>query len=82
MNFNDKTVIITGGGSGIGLTTAELFARQGANLVINGRNADKLTAAATRIDPTGARVLTVAGDIAQPATAERIVSEAVARFGG
>lgn len=82
MNFSNKTVIVTGGGSGIGLTTAELFVRQGANVVINGRNPDKLKAAAAKIDASGTRVHTVAGDIARPETAERIVAEAEARFGG
>ena len=82
MSFEDKTVIVTGGGSGIGLEIASRFAREGANLVINGRNSAKLAAAAERIDPTGSRVAVFAGDIAEPATAKALVALAKARFGG
>ena len=41
MKFENKTVIITGGGTGIGRKTAELFVKAGANVVINGRREEK-----------------------------------------
>lgn len=82
MDFATKTVIITGGGSGIGKETARQFVARGANVVINGRNADKLKAAAAEIDPSGEHVHVVAGDIARPETAQAITREAEARFGG
>lgn len=82
MDFATKTVIITGGGSGIGKETARQFVARGANVVINGRNADKLEAAAAEIDSSGAHVHVVAGDIARPTTAQKIAKEAEARFGG
>ena len=80
--FVDQTVVITGGGSGIGRAAAELFAAEGANVVINGRRADVLAEAASAVDPSGQRVATVAADIGQPETAERIIAEATGRFGG
>ena len=82
MDFSTKTAIITGGGSGIGKETARRFVELGANVVINGRNAEKLKAAAVEIDSSGAHVLVVAGDISQPETAQEITREAEARFGG
>jgi len=42
MKFKDKTVIVTGSGTGIGRETALLFAEEGANVVFIGRRVDKL----------------------------------------
>jgi len=82
MSFEEKTAVITGGSSGIGKEVAKQLIQRGARVVINGRNEEKLKAAATEIDATGERILAVAGDISDPATARQIVSEAEARFGG
>ena len=82
MRFNNKTVIVTGGGSGIGLETAKRFVQEGATVVINGRDEAKLNQAAVAIDPGGDRVIIVAGDIARPETAREIVTAAKRVFGG
>ncbi len=82
MNFQDKAVIVTGGGSGIGLEIAKRFVAQGANVVINGRSQDKLEQAIKAIDPSGAKVAALAADIAQPSTAQALVGLASERFGG
>jgi len=42
MNTNQKTAVVTGSSSGIGLAVAEGFVREGFNVVLNGRNKDKL----------------------------------------
>lgn len=80
--FEGRTVAITGGGSGIGKETAARFVAEGARVVINGRDADKLAAAAREIDPSGANIAISAGDIADPATGAALVDAAVSRFGG
>ena len=54
--FSGKTVIVSGGGSGIGKATACLFARLGANVAICGRDAEKLSAATAFLEGIGARV--------------------------
>ena len=77
-----QVVAITGGGTGIGRATAELFLARGASVVLNGRRAEVLEGTARELDPSGERIATVAGDIAQPETAEALVAEAVERFGG
>lgn len=82
MSFENKTVIISGGGSGIGKQVAKQFVAQGANVVINGRNAEKLDAAAREIDPTGSKVRAQTGDISKTATAKALVAAATDAFGG
>ncbi len=81
MNFQDKVAVITGGSSGIGKAAAIELVKQGANVVINGRRENLLAEAAKEIDPTGAHVAYVAGDIADPQIAERLIAEALSRFG-
>jgi len=82
MEFDSKVVLITGGGSGIGKAAAARFLDEGANVVINGRNADKLKDAQIELDVSGARVDAVAGNIADPAVGQELVRVAVERFGG
>ncbi len=75
--FSSKTVIVTGGASGIGKEVAVRFVEAGAKVLINGRNADKLAAAADQIGATA-----VAGDISRPGTSAKIVATAEEMFGG
>ncbi len=82
MTFNNKTVIVTGGGSGIGLEVAKRFVDAGANVVINGRDEAKLVAAAAAIDASGERVAFIAADVAKPETAKAVVQKAIDAFGG
>ena len=80
MSTNSKTAVITGAGSGIGFAVAKAFVQQGANVVLNGRDEDKLTRAAAQLGRPS-QLAIVAGDVTQPATADRIVDAAVERFG-
>jgi NAD(P)-dependent dehydrogenase (short-subunit alcohol dehydrogenase family) len=81
-DFSSKVAIVTGGGSGIGKEVAEQLVAAGASVVIGGRDKAKLAQAADAIDPSGAHVRFVAGDIADPATAQALVDEAIRAFGG
>ncbi len=80
MSSQPNTVLITGSSSGIGLDVARAFLERGANVVLNGRNAAKLEAAASELGHAD-RVATVAGSIADPATGEAMVRTALDRFG-
>jgi NAD(P)-dependent dehydrogenase (short-subunit alcohol dehydrogenase family) len=71
---------VTGGATGIGYAIAEQFIQHGANVVLNGRSEEKLVKAAERLCHPD-RVGIVAGDITQPATADKIINAALTRFG-
>ncbi|ANU25809.1 SDR family NAD(P)-dependent oxidoreductase [Planococcus versutus] len=82
MLFNDKVVIVTGGGSGIGKAAAKRFLEEGAKVVINGRRENVLKETMKELDPSGEKVDYVAGDISVKATGAALVQKAVDTFGG
>jgi uncharacterized oxidoreductase len=63
MNLNENTVLITGGGSGIGFAIAEHFIRAGSNVIICGRRKEKLNEAKSRYPQLQTRVC----DVGNPA---------------
>ncbi|WP_435592720.1 SDR family NAD(P)-dependent oxidoreductase [Nocardia sp. bgisy118] len=75
-----KTVIVTGSSSGIGRDVARALVARGDNVVINGRDPDKLAAVAAELDAPE-RVGKVVGDIGSAATGSALVRAAVERFG-
>lgn len=81
MSLENKVVVITGGGSGIGADAAKAAVNAGAKLFLNGRSAAKLAAVASSIDPTSERVAYLAGDIGDPAVAAGVVNTAATKFG-
>ncbi len=82
MKYQNKIVIITGGGTGIGKESARAFLADGAKVVINGRRQSVLLNTAQELDPSGERIRTVAGSIGKKEVAEKLVETAVEAFGG
>src|SRR3954454_17087249 len=82
MEFQDKVVVITGGGGGIGKAAARRFLDEGANVVLSGTRRAKLEAARAELDPSGARIEIVAGQITGRDQAHALIERAVERFGG
>lgn len=80
--FSLKVAIVTGGGSGIGKEVATRLVKEGANVVITGRNEDKLKQAAQDIDATSEHIRYFAADIASPTTSQQLVDFTTAEFGG
>lgn len=76
-----KTVIITGAGSGIGRAIALKFATQGANVVVADLNEAGGLQTAQRVEERGGSGHFVRTDTARPADCERLVQEALERFG-
>ncbi len=80
MSTQANTVLITGGSSGIGYDIARAFLGKNSKVVLNGRNLEKLKAAAERLGHPD-RVAVVPGDIGDWKTGEEMVRVAVERFG-
>ena len=76
-----KTVLITGASSGIGWATALAFAAKGANVVVTARREARLRELCDLIAASGGKAIYVAGDAADPSTAQRCVALAVKQFG-
>lgn len=76
-----KTVIITGGSSGIGKACAIRFAKEGANVVIVGRNIEKLQKTAAELLEITPQVLSIPADVGIYTDCEKIISETVQYFG-
>ncbi|RKT88501.1 NAD(P)-dependent dehydrogenase, short-chain alcohol dehydrogenase family [Saccharopolyspora antimicrobica] len=80
--FDGKIVLVTGGAGGIARVTAAAFAREGALVVVSGRNADALTEVVREITDAGGRADHVVADVSDPESAARMVATVVERHGG
>lgn len=79
--FQDKVVIVTGASRGIGRGIAELFSEAGANLVLIGRDESQLNVVKNALQNRGGKAICVQADVSHPQDMERMVNEALARFG-
>ncbi len=81
-SLNGKTIIITGGGTGLGRSMGTYFLSLGANVVIASRKMEVLEkAAAEMMAETGGQVLPVACDVRKPLEVEAMLNATLERFG-
>ncbi|WFE29246.1 SDR family oxidoreductase [Solwaraspora sp. WMMD791] len=78
--FEGRTVLVTGGGSGIGLATAQRLIDEGANVVLAGRSEDRLQTAVKRLDAAD-QTLAVPTDVARVADLDQLAARIRERFG-
>ncbi len=78
-DISKANVLITGGGSGVGLETAKLFAHVGASVTIMGRSRSKLEQAAKELVTNNTAIF--AGDVKSSETADAAIAFASERFG-
>lgn len=80
--LNDKVVIITGGGQGIGLGVATAFAKEGANIVITGRTESKLLKVQKDFEESyNIKVLPIAADGGNEEAVNNVIKKTVETFG-
>lgn len=80
--LQDKVAIVTGGAAGIGAATCELFAEEGARVVIADVDEAQGAAVADHINKLGGAAIFVRTDVAQDDDAQRLTETAVNHFGG
>lgn len=81
MRFTDQTVIVTGGAGGIGRACAELFAKEGASVVIADIDVQGGEAAASRIIEAGGTAAFITCDVGDGSSAIALIDQTVQRFG-
>ncbi len=83
LGLKNKTALVAGASRGLGYATALALAREGCRVIVNGRDADKVKAAAERIGrEIGATVLGLAGDVSQADVPAQLVAQTVEAMGG
>lgn len=80
--LDGKVTIVAGGGTGIGRATAELFASEGARVVIFGRRPEPLAETVAAISQAGGVATAVSGDVGSEADVAQLVGAARAEYGG
>jgi len=76
-----KSIIVTGGGTGLGKSMATRFAELGANLVITSRRQEVIDKTAEELRDHGGKVLAIACDVRDPEQVNDMVSQTVDEFG-
>ena len=79
--LDGKVAIITGGNSGVGAATAELFAREGAKVVITARRLPQLEEVAEKIKSQGGEVFIVQTDVSKADDVEKMVAKVIETYG-
>src|SRR5687767_3577987 len=81
-SLKGKTIIVTGGGTGLGRAMGTYFLELGANLVITSRKKDVIDATAAELSKqTGGKVLAVACDVRKYEEVENVIKTAEKEFG-
>jgi 3-oxoacyl-[acyl-carrier protein] reductase len=83
LGLKNKIALVTGASRGLGYATALALAKEGCQVAINGRDEDKIKAAAERIQgETNTQAIGLAGDVSLPEVPARLVARVVEAFGG
>ena len=82
LGISGKVAVVAASSRGLGRAAAESLAREGAAVVLSGRDADSLGQAHRELAATGARVSSMVCDVTEPEVPAALVSHAVEEFGG
>lgn len=81
MSFSSKVVIVTGGSSGIGASTAISFAKEGADVAIVGRNENRLKQIAEKISRIGKKPFIITADVNKDEDLKAIIAKTIDNYG-
>ncbi|MCX5398607.1 SDR family NAD(P)-dependent oxidoreductase [Streptomyces sp. NBC_00102] len=81
-DFQDRSVVVTGAGSGIGRATALRFAAQGAKVLVADLDKERADQTVTDIAAEGGTAVAVVGDLSEQTVVDQVVRTAVENFGG
>lgn len=81
MKLQNKIAVITGAGKGIGKATAELFIKEGANVVLTSRNLSDLEQIVRDNENKKDNITIIAGDISKEETIQKVINETIGKFG-
>ena len=81
MRFNEKVIVVTGGSTGIGLATAQAFAKEGATVVIADVDDDNSMSAVRAITESGGRAERIICDVSRESDVASTMEEVVGRYG-
>lgn len=82
LNFNEKVVLVTGGGAGIGRATAEAFGKAGASVVVAEINEERAADVRSALESAGVPCLVSVTDVTDRAAVDALMAEVGQRFGG
>ena len=78
--FKNKTILITGAGSGIGRATAIVFAREGANVVCTDLNAEAAERTAKKVEQVGTKATHIQCDVTNRDQVDKMIEKAIRDF--
>src|SRR5690625_4558054 len=81
MKLKEKVAIVTGAGSGFGRATSELFAKEGAKVVVVDYNETTAQETANLIQSQGGTAIAVKADVSQESDVQYFVEKTIAEFG-
>ena len=79
-NFNGKSALITGAGSGIGRATALAFAMKGANVVVNDINAEGGNETVRMIKEIGSNAIFVKADVSKTTEVQELINQTIRTY--
>ena len=82
LDFTGKTVLVTGGGAGIGRSIAEAFGKAGANVVIAELDAERVADVRAALEGAGVTALVSQTDVRERAQIDTLMEQVQDRFGG